>query len=250
MRTKHYISALLIATLAIYSCSRGIRDKHEHFEHEEVDTTGQEWYVMNISLDLPSEETYREGKYIRERLVEEFIGEEFTSMGINKMMKAYSDTARAYFIESNMQYMFSEAEMESDPEMKIVLRYEENLKIYPVNEIDSIITYARDLYLYQGGAHGLETRMYTMYDMRNGEKLRFEDIVAAQDIMSLTKKLHDAADKMRADGKMPAEDGIFNNTLIEPTNNFYITDSSYVFRYNPYDIAPYAYGGIEIAIAK
>ena len=50
---------------------------------------------------------------------------------------------------------------------------------------------------------------------------------------------------LREEDKLPAEDEFYNNWNIVPNGNFALTDSSVIYTFNPYEIAPYCYGIID-----
>jgi hypothetical protein len=62
--------------------------------------------------------------------------------------------------------------------------------------------------------------------------------------------LDEKAKALRAEGLLPAEDEFYNDWYIEPNSNFALTDSSIIYTFNPYEIAPYCYGIIDIEIMR
>ena len=104
---------------------------------------------------------------------------------------------------------------------------------------------------YTGGAHGMESIGYYVFDAATGRRLTLEDIMV-QGYQSRLDALIER--RFRQDkGLKPGEPlngdngGLFDN-VIRHNDNFAITDSGITFLYNPYEIAPYVFGQIAIEL--
>ena len=112
----------------------------------------------------------------------------------------------------------------------------------------NVLSYQRELYTYAGGAHGMTTKINYVFDIKTGRILTEEDIFGKGFERKTTKQLIDKANILRAEGQLPAEDEFYNNWNIVPNGNFALTDSSVIYTFNPYEIAPYCYGIINIEL--
>ena len=97
---------------------------------------------------------------------------------------------------------------------------------------------------YPGAAHGMYGTLYINYDMEQGRIVRLSDIFTAEG-MSI---LPDVISKKAA--QMVAVIGDTDIDSLPADNNFYLTASGdIVFAYQPYEVASYAQGEIQIPIA-
>ncbi len=116
---------------------------------------------------------------------------------------------------------------------------------------DTLLTYTIRRQGYTGGAHGYNTIEYHTYSIVDGHELALSDLFTDEQLAALTARIrqklyerYDAADDARL-----AEIGMFPD-YIAPTDNFRIgDDGSLTLYYNPYDIACYAFGPVELRFA-
>lgn len=107
---------------------------------------------------------------------------------------------------------------------------------------DEIIVFSNSLDIYLGGAHGLPTVDYETYSLKSGQKLLLSDFIDVEKHQFQLEELLQKAAKEYAENEM---------TLDE---NFPISDAYYfgpkgiTFSYNPYQIAGFAAGIIELFI--
>jgi hypothetical protein len=112
-----------------------------------------------------------------------------------------------------------------------------------------LLTYYIEQYAFTGGAHGLQTRDYTVVNLRSGRTVTLHEIFSGDYEATLTDILTKEVRKMHnigADKKL-TDCGFFVES-IKPTNNFYITINGIGFFYNHYEIAPYSDGPDDIFI--
>lgn len=102
-------------------------------------------------------------------------------------------------------------------------------------------------YQFTGGAHGFSSTELRVLDLKNGVRIKLSDIFQANYKTLLSKIIEQ---KVRAYFKIAdnesLEEGGMLVSNIEPTENFYLTDKGIGFIYNPYEIAAYSYGTVEI----
>jgi hypothetical protein len=112
-----------------------------------------------------------------------------------------------------------------------------------------LLTFYIEQYAFTGGAHGLQTRDYTVVNLRKGSAVSLNEIFSGDYEAALTDLLTKQARKMHnidSDKKL-TDNGFFVET-IKPTNNFYLTINGIGFFYNHYEIAPYSNGPDDIFI--
>ena len=109
---------------------------------------------------------------------------------------------------------------------------------YLSEKIASINNY---FYEYEGGAHGLHGKIYKVYSLSNGERLKIEDILIDVNDLDLINKVKE---KLLS---IADEESYFNlDALSLQENNFYITSKGLTFTWGIYEIAPYATGDSEV----
>ena len=109
---------------------------------------------------------------------------------------------------------------------------------YLSEKIASINKY---FYEYEGGAHGVHGKIYKVYSLSNGERLKIEDILIDVNDLDLINKVKE---KLLS---IADEESYFNlDGLSLQENNFYITSKGLTFTWGIYEIAPYATGDSEV----
>ncbi|MFT4094264.1 MAG: DUF3298 domain-containing protein [Niabella sp.] len=102
-------------------------------------------------------------------------------------------------------------------------------------------------YDYSGGAHGNHGTYHVCYDVLHRNVLMLQDIIKADS--ATLQKLVEA--QFRTDNELQPEDSL-NTILFEnylpANNNFFINDKGLGFTYNPYEVAAYAFGTIDVLI--
>ena len=109
---------------------------------------------------------------------------------------------------------------------------------YLSEKIASINKY---FYEYTGGAHGVHEKIYKVYSLSDGERLKIEDILIDVNNLDLINKVKE---KLLSNAD---EESYFNlDGLSLQENNFYITSKGLTFTWGIYEIAPYATGDSEV----
>lgn len=116
---------------------------------------------------------------------------------------------------------------------------------------DTLLNYTIYRFNYLGGAHGMYTTAYHTYSLTTGYEYSAADLFGEERMEALTvlirKKLYEKYEATNDDELFAC--GFFPE-YIAVTNNFKITREGVVFLYNPYEIACYAVGDIEVAVSR
>jgi Protein of unknown function (DUF3298)/Deacetylase PdaC len=103
-------------------------------------------------------------------------------------------------------------------------------------------------YSYGGGAHGNHATNLATYDLAQKKALALNDVFLPKYEKTLSTALVSAVRRQfNIPKNEPLTTALFENK-IEPTTNFCITKKGILFLYNPYEIAAYAMGEIELFI--
>ena len=98
-------------------------------------------------------------------------------------------------------------------------------------------------YQYMGGAHGMFTTNYVVIDVKNGKKIKLNDIFDKTAITILEKKIIKKAYNYTGfENPTSLKDAGYLVNKIEVTDNFSLTAEGITFVYQPYEIAPYSAG--------
>jgi len=105
---------------------------------------------------------------------------------------------------------------------------------------DGIFCFVTYIYHFSGGAHGMYGTFHTCVDLETGRKLAFADIFAPDSENALTAIIK----RIIAN----EAEGDYFDSEIKPSDNFYFNGEGVTFVYNPYEIAPYYVGIVEILV--
>jgi hypothetical protein len=125
--------------------------------------------------------------------------------------------------------------------------YAESLDISePFNSI-AVINQSQEYYL--GGAHGMREKKYAVIDTAKVRQLKITDIVKSTAIPALRSRIEGALRTLAGiDGKTPLSQGGFFEDTVEIPDNFFLDSQGLGFHWDPYEIAPYSTGPIEIIL--
>lgn len=103
--------------------------------------------------------------------------------------------------------------------------------------------------MYTGGAHGMNSTAYYVFDAETGERLQNGDLFlpgSEARLDALVERRYREAKGLAPNEPLNGEKGELFEDVIRHNDNFAVTDLGITFLYNPYEIAPYAVGPIEV----
>ncbi|MDR3335117.1 MAG: DUF3298 domain-containing protein [Treponema sp.] len=108
-----------------------------------------------------------------------------------------------------------------------------------------VISRSREYYL--GGAHGMREKAYFVIDGEQVKQLKIEDFI--QDKPALERFIEDALRSYTElePGAPLSGGGFFEDTIPIP-DNFFLSSEGIGFHWDPYEIAPYVMGSIEVVL--
>jgi len=102
---------------------------------------------------------------------------------------------------------------------------------------------------YTGGAHGSSTKLYYVLDLESQKLLKIDDFINDYQGDRVRDLIYDELRKYSGlEMGQPLSEGIFLNDEPELTFNFFINEEGIVLHWNPYEIAPYSEGSIQIML--
>ena len=126
----------------------------------------------------------------------------------------------------------------------------QKVSCHTVGFCESYIVYKIEHSEYRGGAHPTYTVSFLNYDITGNNVLDFNEIIQpGNDEIVLDVIKASLCDQYYATSldELAQKSGIFTDQIFL-THNVYLTDSSIVFYYNPYDIAPWAVGPVVVEV--
>ena len=237
----------ILLCITMFGCTSNKNDlfEIESYSCEIINEDLNLQFEFTGEIELPTSKISDSYKLLQENILSALFGSEFADFSTKKILKVYADSS---FVEYEKVY---EEIYENNPiEPTDTFNFITDVKGKVLYCDSNILSYQRELYTYAGGAHGMNTKINYVFDIKTGEQLTEEDIFGQGFERKVDKLLDEKAKALRAEGLLPAEDEFYNDWYIEPNGNFALTDSSIIYTFNPYEIAPYCYGIIDIEIMR
>jgi hypothetical protein len=112
-----------------------------------------------------------------------------------------------------------------------------------------LLVIARDRAFYSGGAHPNSDKTYFVFDRDPAAQVRLSDVIREESRSALTQSVNRA---LRADKKLGAGDSLKKARFLvdnaELSENFFFSFRGMGFHWDPYEIAPYAEGAVEVMV--
>lgn len=128
-------------------------------------------------------------------------------------------------------------------------RWEAKIKGKVVFEDASLLTIELNSYVFTGGAHGYTSKRFLNFDKTKGTELE------NWELFKNTKKFEEFAEaKFREQESIPENESINHTGLMFEQDSFYLpenigfTEKGIKLLYNPYEVASYADGAIELVL--
>ncbi|MDR0688840.1 MAG: RsiV family protein [Spirochaetaceae bacterium] len=122
-------------------------------------------------------------------------------------------------------------------------------------EIHGVHTYShlqvidRTREYYTGGAHGMREKAYFVIDLAEKKQIRLKDLFLKDAEGALKTRIEDALRIYSGlEAGVPLSTGDYFEDSVKSLENFYLTAQGIGFHWDPYEIAPYSVGPIEILI--
>lgn len=203
-----------------------------------LDSVGSPQAHLKLSLLLPKDD--QATPELRQCILDAFFGREINdSLPDDSLLKVYCKKYFRKYVEANRDLYDGGHSFNWEIIVGSTVSMNRN----------ALLVYRTDNYAYTGGAHGMGISRFVVFDLEANKQLKLDDIFAAGYEYELTKLLER---KYRESYYLEPEQslseaGLFENE-IPPSQNFFLTENSIGFYYNPYKLAPYAFGAIQISL--
>ena len=245
MNKMHILFAAAAALLLVASCSRELKTRT--FEYEDTATAEQFYAACNVSCSFE----YVTGGVSRE--LQDKINATIVSThilydeadGLNDV-----PVACERWVASMLENYAAEVEDFSDDfdeedAWMFNFEYGRTGHFGDACKARQLQTYNASYNEYTGGAHGMYGVVAEVYDLSTGEIVSEKDLFAPGYKGGIAKLLASALENYLADSDTDPE-MLFS--MPEPNGNFSVSDDAVTWIYNPYEIAPYVMGAIELSV--
>jgi len=207
---------------------------------------------VDIEVEIPVSFANKDVlKSIRSTIIANLFGPEYTSHVNDSLVHLFTSNLVTDYKENNEPLL-----TEMDSTNLYSFNNEHVISGFSLLSDKKIYVYGIERYVYMGGAHGLETRNYYNFDLKTGNTLTEKDLFKSNyeaELAEIIKKRIVEESKEMKESKetepiLSLEDTDFWSDSIKPNGNFYITDESINYVFNPYEIAPYYMGQTEVSI--
>ena len=198
------------------------------------------------------------------------LGDAFLDMRPRQAIEAYAAMKHNEYIQNNLPLLQEWAiDHEDEPLGETLFNEEFIISAAPIGNLTedavmevrspgrtikthtpSLWSYAMDVYEYNGGAHGNRYLLIQNYDFQTGDAVSEQDLFIDDYYELLKTLLLEAliAQTDEAETKKDLRRLGYSVADVVPNENFYVTPEGITYVYNPYEIAPYAMGCIQISL--
>ncbi|MDY4514420.1 MAG: DUF3298 domain-containing protein [Paludibacteraceae bacterium] len=220
-------------------------------EGQESSLTFSIRYAYPVAVNAPEEVLSK----LQRSVCQTVLGEAFLDMRPQQAIEAYAALKHTEYIQNNLPLLQEWAiDHEDEPLGETCFNEELIISAAPMTDrlpesADRFLwSYAMDVYEYTGGAHGNRYLLIQNYDLKTGDMVNEQDLFIDDYYEPLKTLLLNAliAQTDNAENKRDLRRMGYSVADVVPNENFYVTQEGITYVYNPYEIAPYAMGCIEI----
>lgn len=251
------ILSLLLGLFCSCSQKENIRENDLQFVEFRLDTmshlfndTTKPRCDFRLSMEYPAQAASEEELQKVQRIfVTDFFGDKYAA-------ETPVNAATAYLKEYLVNYHQLEEDYskftEIDPEgmSNAWMNYEEFLSSSIAFNAAHLLSYTITMYTYTGGAHGMQSQMNHVLDLREVTPVVLSDIFSEDNLPTVNQLIIDriARDRGYSNPAQLGEDGFFSIEEVQATDNFLVDANGITWIYNPYEIAVYAAGSITVSL--
>ncbi|MBP1676228.1 MAG: hypothetical protein H6Q20_787 [Bacteroidetes bacterium] len=247
-----YLNIIAILAIAFSSCKqKTIRTIEKSLEQSfslTSDTTKGSFRV-NINVEIPvCYDDHAVLDSIRNSIISNLFGAEYVKFGNDSIVKVFVKDLITDYRITNISLL-----NQMDSSTIYSFDYEHTLEGFSLLSDEVIYSYGINRYVFMGGAHGLNNVYYFVFNLKNGKKITENDLYITgyeSKLSELIKQriVEQSKEDTNVAPILNLEDTDYWIDAIKPNGNFYVTDESINYVFNPYEIAPYYIGQTEVVI--
>ena len=171
------------------------------------------------------------------------LGKSYATMSLETLQKTQRDS----FFKSYFKTLKNEKPAKSGKN-GVFMNYGQSSTMSIIFNEKGLLSIGYGNFSYTGGAHGIHATIVKTYDLANKKVLMLKDVFKPDFEKTLNAALEKAIrEKFNMKPEEPLNTHLFDNTIAY-TTNFCLTKKGILFLYNPYEIAAYALGEIDLFI--
>jgi hypothetical protein len=248
------LMSVLVSTFFFSCTSKTVKTEEKDLTKRYYLTkdTTKGWLSVDIEVEIPTQFADSNVlKSIRATIISNLFGDEYISRANDSLVKSFANELLIDYRENNAPLI-----NELDSTSRYSFNNEHVLSGFSLLSDKNIYAYGIERYVYMGGAHGLETRNYYNFDLKTGKIITEKDLFKANFESELAKLIKariveeskEYTDDKNSEPITDLEETDFWTDSIKSNGNFYITDESINYVFNPYEIAPYYMGQTEVTL--
>ncbi len=195
-------------------------------------------FDVSYNLEFPKNANSEAVSTVRATLITDLFGEKYIDTKNSKLLDDYIADCKSEYNQIAADY----------EDFVAANFYVEKLNAVPLFQNESLLTYEATRYIFTGGAHGMSSTVCWVFDLETGHQLTEDDIFVPNISDRLTDLLRQTLRTDATSRDLPIDEFFMDQVL--PNGNFAVTDEGIYYQYNPYDIAPYAFGGTRLLLNR
>ena len=248
---------IAVAAIALMGCSKladngSVQTKSYTYEERYALQQGRlDSLYLSFAVDYPVKmENETVLPVIQQQIKSELFGDAYQNMEIQQAIEAYTAMLKTEYKQNNLP-LVEEREGAMSEVIDAIYNEEQIITSMVMDVHKNILSYVVERYVYMGGAHGSNYRIFYNFDLATGGLLKEKDLFVEGFEEPMTDLLLKNMVAQNADFQLveDLEEYGYNVDEIHPNDNFFLTDSALVYVFNQYEIAPYALGETEIAVS-
>lgn len=215
--------------------------------------------VCRASLQLVTIDGPAAAENINRYVLRELLGVQ-QEVPVNEAMRSYVDGQLREFTDIVQEMYYEDLaygqndSLDMEPPLQLAARYSYDYRTEAsagVGREDSVVCYRLRAYRYMGGAHGMSSERWLTFSLGSGQLVTWQRLFGEDFEQGLCKLLTDKLMQQEGVNTMEAlhERGYLYSGEMFVSDDMLMEPQQIVFHYDPYEIAPYALGDIDIAFS-
>lgn len=116
----------------------------------------------------------------------------------------------------------------------------------------AFLSYQFKIYSFMGGAHGNTVTTNRVFDMNSQSVVTLSNLFSDEALDSVGEQIRQALatqNECQTVDELAQKGIFFSVSEVGPTDNFLLDDKGLTWLYDPYEIAPYAYGAVSVSLS-
>ncbi|MEI8086143.1 MAG: DUF3298 domain-containing protein [Paludibacter sp.] len=244
----------ILSLLMFFSCTqKGVKTEEKDLTKRYFLSSDTTKGALNIDIHVEIPIASAEKNIldsIRATVIKNLFGKKFSSHSNDSILQLFvTEIEKDY--KANNEPLLNELDTASS----YSFNNDHTIEGFSLMNDKKIYVYGIDRYVYMGGAHGLSNRTYFNFDLKTGKVITEKDLFSDNSLKAISElikvRIVEESKETSEAGTPPIrdlDDTDFWTDSIKPNGNFYISDESINYVFNPYEIAPYYIGQTEVSL--